>query len=58
MKQNRSLAISSKIQECKMANIIGLMEHEFPVSVLPVKQEGGKTRDRFLLLITHYWQWF
>ncbi|MEI6575171.1 MAG: IS4 family transposase [Bacteroidota bacterium] len=46
MKQNRSLAISSKIQECKMANIIGLMEHEFPVSVLPLKQEGGKTRDR------------
>ena len=23
MKQNRSLAISSKIQECKMGNIIG-----------------------------------
>ena len=26
MKQNRSLAISSKIQECKMANIIGIRE--------------------------------
>lgn len=46
MKQNRSLAISSKIQECKMSNIIGLLEQEFPVSVLTSKQEEVKTRDR------------
>ena len=51
MKQNRSLAISSKIQECKMGNIIGLLEKEFPASVLnikndEVKNEKAKTRDR------------
>jgi hypothetical protein len=46
MKLNRSLAISSKIQECKMGNIIGLLEKEFPVSILKNKDEGVKTRDR------------
>ncbi|NJO68299.1 MAG: IS4 family transposase [Bacteroidetes bacterium] len=46
MKQNRSLAISNKIQECKMGNIIGMLEREFPASVLSVKNEGVKTRDR------------
>jgi IS4 transposase len=51
MKQNRSLAISSKIQECKMGNIIGMLEKEFPLSVLnnkkdEVKKEKGKTRER------------
>ena len=51
MKQNRSLAISSKIQECKMGNIIGLLEKEFPSSVLnfkidEMKNEKTKTRDR------------
>jgi hypothetical protein len=45
MKANRSLAISSKIQECKMGNIIGLLEKEFPTS-LSYKSEGIKTRDR------------
>jgi len=45
MKANRSLAISSKIQECKMGNIIGLLENEFPTS-LSYKSEGIKTRDR------------
>lgn len=30
MKQNRSLAISNMIQECKMGNIIGQLESEFP----------------------------
>jgi hypothetical protein len=46
MKLNRSLAISSKIQECKMGNIIGLLENEFPVSILKDKNENVKTRDR------------
>lgn len=51
MKQNRSLAISSKIQECKMGNIIGMLEKEFPLSVLnfknyEVKNVKAKTRDR------------
>lgn len=46
MKQNRSLAISSKIQECKMSNIIGLLEKEFPASVLNRENEDVKTRDR------------
>jgi len=46
MKANRSLAISSKIQECKMGNILGLLENEFPVSILSYKNEEVKTRDR------------
>jgi Transposase DDE domain len=46
MKPNRSLAISSKIQECKMGNIIGLLEKEFPGSILDNKNEDVKTRDR------------
>ena len=46
MKLNRSLAISSKIQECKMGNIIGLLENEFPASILNDKVESVKTRDR------------
>ena len=51
MKQNRSLAISSKIQECKMGNIIGVLENEFPSAVLSIRNEEGKeekskTRDR------------
>lgn len=46
MKLNRSLAISSKIQECKMGNIIGLLENEFPASILEDNIEGVKSRDR------------
>ncbi len=46
MKQNRSLAISSKIQECKMGNIIGLLEEEFPVSLSSFKKSVTKTRSR------------
>lgn len=46
MKQNRSLAISSKIQECKMGNIIGFLEEEFPVSILSGKKSDTKTRSR------------
>ena len=47
MKQNRSLGISSKIQECKTGNIIGMLEKEFPASILDIKNEGvKKTRNR------------
>ena len=52
MKQNRSLAISSKINECKTGNIIGMLENEFPKSILNtnndnIKSEGEKkTRNR------------
>ena len=52
MKLNRSLAISSKIQECKMGNIIGLLENEFPVSILKNKIEGVKSRDRIFTINT------
>ena len=33
MKANRSLALSNKIHECKMGNIIGLLENEFPTCI-------------------------
>lgn len=39
MKLNRSLGISSNIQECKKGNIIGLLEKEFPASVLKKRSE-------------------
>lgn len=52
MKLNRSLAISSKIQECKMGNIIGLLENEFPMSILKSRNEGLKTRDRVFTVNT------
>jgi hypothetical protein len=39
MKANRSLALSSKIQECKMGNIIGLLETEFPCSIFENQNE-------------------
>lgn len=49
MKHNRSLAISSKIQECKMGNIIGILENEFPSGILDSKREvvtKSKTASR------------
>lgn len=46
MKLNRSLAISSKIQECKMGNIIGLLEKEFPSSVLEGRKDNIEGRSR------------
>lgn len=46
MKLNRSLALSSCIQECKMGNIIGLLEEEFPSSVLKKEREQPKSRNR------------
>jgi hypothetical protein len=49
MKLNRSLAISNKIQECKMGNIIGLLEKEFPSWVLD-QSEKGASRNRVFTL--------
>lgn len=49
MKLNRSLAISNKIQECKMGNIIGLLEKEFPSWVLD-QAERGTGRNRVFTL--------
>ena len=46
MKLNRSLAISNKIQECKAGNILGLLEKEFPSSILKNQDEDSKTRSR------------
>ena len=47
MKQNRSLAISSKIQELKMGNIISLLYQEFPTSIFDRSySDETKTRDR------------
>lgn len=46
MKNNRSLAISSKIQECKMGNIIGMLENEVPSSIFEDYQTTHKSRNR------------
>lgn len=46
MKLNRSLAISSKIQECKEGNIIGLLEKEFPSQVLTNESGSDGRRNR------------
>lgn len=46
MKLNRSLAISTEIQECKMGNIIGVLEKEFPSSILDNKGENVNIRKR------------
>ena len=46
MKLNRSLGISNKIQECKTGNIIGLLETEFPASVLDSQKKGDVSRNR------------
>lgn len=45
MKLNRSLAISTNIQECKMGNIIGMLEKEFP-DVLAQESGSSKSRNR------------
>ena len=44
MKLNRSLAISSKIQACKLGNILGLLEQAFPFDVL--KKSSGVSTGR------------
>lgn len=46
MKLNRSLAISSKISECKTGDIIGILEKEFPSSVLNNSFSTSKSRNR------------
>ena len=46
MKLNRSLGISNQIQECKAGSIIGLMEKEFPLSILSDLTEGDESRKR------------
>ncbi|MEQ9301001.1 MAG: IS4 family transposase [Cyclobacteriaceae bacterium] len=46
MKLNRSLAVSSSIQECKMGNIIGLLEKEFPFWVFEKEPGDSKSRNR------------
>jgi len=50
MKLNRSLAISSKISECKTGDIIGFLEKEFPSSVLKKSFSTSKTRNRIFTL--------
>ena len=49
MKLNRSLAISRKIQEGKTANTRGLLEKEFPTSVLQ-ESPREKSRNRIFTL--------
>ena len=46
MKQDRSLAISSKLQEFKMGDVIGILEHEFPTTIFSKQQSSVKRRDR------------
>ncbi len=46
MKLNRSLAISTKIQECKTGDIIGMLEKEFPSSVLEKDFSASDSRSR------------
>lgn len=43
MKLNRSLAISTRIQECKMGNILGMLEKGFPCDILE-KEAGSRER--------------
>lgn len=46
MKLNRSLAISSKIQECKAGDIIGMLSEEFPSAVLEDQLSSIDKRNR------------
>ena len=46
MKSNRSLAISSKIQECMTGLTIGMLESEFPNQIFEQKYSDKKLRDR------------
>ena len=46
MKLNRSLAISTKIQECKTGDIIGMLEKEFPSSLLEKDFSTSDSRSR------------
>ena len=51
MKLNRSLAISSKIQACKLGNILGLLEQAFPFEVL--KKSSGVSTGRNRVFTPH-----
>ena len=46
MKENRSLAISNRIQECKIGSILGMLETVFPSTFynLNLKDEGSRSR--------------
>ena len=46
MKQNRSLAISQHILDCRAGNIIGLLETEFPLSIFNNHPEETVERKR------------
>lgn len=46
MKANRSLAISSKIQECRTQDILGMLENEFPQTVLEKEKNSENRRER------------
>lgn len=46
MKNNRSLGISNAIEECKMGNIIGLLEKEFEVATLAPHLAGADNRKK------------
>jgi hypothetical protein len=46
MKENRSLAISSKIQACRIGLTISVLEDEFPVHIFENNETDKKTRDR------------
>ena len=46
MKLNRSLGISTAIQECKTGDILGMLEKEFPSSVLEENFSDTKGRNR------------
>lgn len=46
MKLNRSLALSSKIQECKSGDILGMLSEHYPSSVLDVQFDSVTKRNR------------
>jgi IS4 transposase len=46
MKQNRSLAITQHILDCRAGNIIGLLETEFPLSIFNNQKEDSVGRKR------------
>jgi hypothetical protein len=49
MKSNRSLAISSHIQDCTKSNIIGILEEEFPSMIFEMPEKDS-SRERVFTL--------
>jgi hypothetical protein len=45
MKLNRSLAISSQIQDCTKGNIVGILEQEFPSTIFEIPEKKS-SRER------------